>query len=642
MPPSAPPHSSPAPPRALAPPSDDSQLALDSEDPPADSKGPRFAKLDNSLRIAIAPDHGRPLVSVQVWYRIGAVDDDPDRPGICHLARTLMEQRRPIETDKVDARVHFEARTLQDACVFHWTAPPQQFATILATEAERMSPREATTAEISRAFDAAARGPETLPDTIAFAEHPYARPPSTIDPALRGTTAVRINEYLRRWFVPGNACIVIVGDVDPNDAIDRLREHLGSVPWADVPRRAEPPLLEIASQELSKTEAVVAGIDFIWPAHRAGAFENRALDILMHHLTNSVDGPLASRALKIGALALRWRRDQWRYAGVMTLSIDDPNMNADRAAAYRAAVREVLAAIARNAPDPIAFDRARALAARDERLGRLNFGAWALALGYAEVVGGDMVDAATDPERLTTSGVDQLCAAARRLAEAPIAARTRSSRLTPATSRPAPPPTTSPATQPAVSEQRDVYVRASPGCGGDLIVVRTLIRGDAIDPTGVLALMAAGSQRWSVEQYRDYLTYHGLDLLPVVEWIPPARTIGLESRGPLDRLAGIIELHRDLLCTPRTDATIDASALRTLDQRAGVAGKRGESLLCAPPGWIGWRTGLPLPSGDAAATRAALESLQHWTSLTVEIAGDLSADEARNAVQAAWPSTSIR
>jgi zinc protease len=49
--------------------------------------------------------------------------------------------------------------------------------------------------------------------------------------------------YYRRYYVPNNATLVIVGDVDANEAVARAAHHFGAIPPGELPRRqrtAEP------------------------------------------------------------------------------------------------------------------------------------------------------------------------------------------------------------------------------------------------------------------------------------------------------------------------------------------------------------------------------------------------------------------
>lgn len=592
---------------------------------PAQAPEPRFAKLDNGLRIAVMPDHARPLVSAQVWYRIGSVDDDPNRPGLCHLARMLVEQREPTAGN---AGLTFESRTLHDACVFHWIAPQDRFTEVLECEARRMRPRTATRGDIEAAFDLATQPTESPPDLIPFADHPYARSPTRVDSALRDTTPERMNEYLGRWFVPGNAWIVLAGAIDPNAAVDAVRWEFGGIPWADTPRRAPAPALRIDTRRIEQHDARLAGVDFVWPAHGAAAVENASIDVLMHYLTNPVDGPLAQLALRLGDTLPHWGRRAWREGGIVTLSFDEVR-DVDT---LRDAVRAALADVAAHLPDPVAFDRARALAARDERLRRLDFKAWALSLGYAEVVGGDMRSTSAGPERVRVGGAAGFNAAARRLQEANMAElrRLRAGPLDPAP-RENERLSTEPPSVTAQGGQANVTTIVSPGPGGDLAIVRTFWRQGTGEAAAVAGLMVLGSQRWSVDQYREYLTYRGIDLFPIAG---PAG-VGLESRGPRDALAAMLEMQRDLLTSPRVDAEVPPDVVPRLRRYVAIAQARGEREILTPPGWIGWRTDLPLPPADPALIREAVEKLPRLPP-HVEIEGDVDECDVARIARRLW------
>ena len=90
--------------------------------------------------------------------------------------------------------------------------------------------------------------PEQLLDTeltaTAFRLHPYQHPTIGWLRDLETMTRDDLYGHYRRFYVPNNATLVIVGDVDPAEALKRVVHHFGSIPaGADIPRSmpAEPP-----------------------------------------------------------------------------------------------------------------------------------------------------------------------------------------------------------------------------------------------------------------------------------------------------------------------------------------------------------------------------------------------------------------
>ena len=48
--------------------------------------------LDNGLRVLVSPDHGAPVVAVNLWYDVGSRDEEPGRTGFAHLFEHVMFQ----------------------------------------------------------------------------------------------------------------------------------------------------------------------------------------------------------------------------------------------------------------------------------------------------------------------------------------------------------------------------------------------------------------------------------------------------------------------------------------------------------------------------------------------------------------------
>src|SRR5438309_6101807 len=49
-------------------------------------------ELPNGLTVILSEDHRAPLVAVDVWYRVGAMNELPGRSGFAHLFEHLMFQ----------------------------------------------------------------------------------------------------------------------------------------------------------------------------------------------------------------------------------------------------------------------------------------------------------------------------------------------------------------------------------------------------------------------------------------------------------------------------------------------------------------------------------------------------------------------
>ena len=675
---------------------------------------PRFERLENGLRVAIVEEHALPLVSVQLWYRVGSASDAIGQPGLCHVARTILEHRDDAALRLRAAGVRFESRTLRDACYFSSVLPPNFLEYVLDIEAGCMRPISVNTDMVETALGAAARDyglnpdePEQLAErrllAAMFPGHPYQHPPGFVADTLKDLKLIDVQEFLDRWFVPGNATLFIIGDVSTVSALELARKRFGSLPWREPPRRAESKLPEAGTARISTTRADRTGIDIAWLTPPAGYFENAAFDVLMHRLCNPVDGPLCLRLLEAGCTPPRWHREAWRNAGMLVLSVDlPPDIGEGEAPAEPPAatgglsssgatgglttralltaedleriVREELAKMAETIPTEIEHNRARALAMRDVRNRRAAFGNRARILAAHEIVAGDLLIAEFTLPRLERVAVADVQQAALGLQEAQTVAATARRQSTGSTRPTATayagrdllsPLATEPVSRLGAADALGLLRQhvagapaiESPEPPGRVVsydigesVKLTICALPAMEPVEVRTylsapdslwdclgtLMATGSAEHSVDQIRDYLTYHGLDILPGLN----SPRSGLESHGPTARLAQMIALQAELLRHPNDSDAACARAAERLECaseiRARTAGKHYADGAYVPPGLIGWRTLAVVLGRSKTNLQSRLGRLRTVYAVEVVVVGDVQPAKVLDAARAAW------
>ncbi|MFO0838974.1 MAG: insulinase family protein [Phycisphaerae bacterium] len=393
---------------------------------------PRFEKLENGLRVCVVEDHAAPLVSVQLWFGVGSAADAADRPGLIHLARSVLEHRDQAALTLRAAGVEFDSRTLRDACYFSSTAPRTYLDFLLQTESTRLRGRPVTGDELKHALKAArtsarnsvrddlrglnaarpaftlplrSRGGVFLPDgdyqillATLLGDDPAARPPGEIARVFSAIEPAECDDVLGRWFVPGNATLFVIGDISIEAATARVRANFEWLPWREAPARRPTARFERRAVRLMREIGGQRVITVAWTAPPLAQLENAALDVLMHRLCNPVDGVIAAR----------WEHLGWRDGGLMVLQVNGRE-NADVVAA--------LEKLATEPADAIAHDRARRLAALDVRTQSAAFRDRAGHLAELEMIGGDILLSDSELGRIAHVSVDDVRHAARRAAE---------------------------------------------------------------------------------------------------------------------------------------------------------------------------------------------------------------------------------
>jgi zinc protease len=207
----------------------------------------RATTLDNGLKVLIQEEHTAPLASVWCWYKVGSKDERPGLTGVSHWVEHMnFKGTTNIPRDQVKGIIEqfggsWNGYTWIDQTTYLETATKDALDRMLFIEAERManglydpedceSERTVIIAEL--------QGGENDPDQLldqeltatAFKAHPYRHPTIGWLPDLQAMTRDDLYGYYRRHYIPNNATLVIVGDVDTDDALQQAERHFGSIP----------------------------------------------------------------------------------------------------------------------------------------------------------------------------------------------------------------------------------------------------------------------------------------------------------------------------------------------------------------------------------------------------------------------------
>ena len=375
----------------------------------------KITTLDNGLTVVLSEDHSTPVVHVEVWYQVGSKDERPGRTGFAHLFEHLMfKGSKNVQTDQhltFISRVGGDgnAYTTEDATVFLQTVPSQYLPLVLWLEADRMATlridqrtldaeREVVKEERRFRYENEPFGllAEIVYDN-AYTAHPYKHTAIGSMEDLSAASIEDVREFYNTYYVPANATIVIVGDIDPENTQQMVEHYLGRVPVArgevprDIPR--EPP------QDAERRITVEADN---WPLPAV---------VVAHHIT--YDGhpdayPLhiASKVLSDGLSARIYRR--LVYDEQLAVSafgqgniIDDPNLFYAVAIvapgrtpeAAEAALIEELEQLKREPVTDAELQRTKNQFARDYIIGRMTNSQKAAHLGHAAVIHEDITTA---------------------------------------------------------------------------------------------------------------------------------------------------------------------------------------------------------------------------------------------------------
>ncbi len=214
----------------------------------------RTEVLANGLKVLVQEVHTAPLVSVWCWYRVGSRDEGPGRTGVSHWVEHMnFKGTKNIPRDQMKGLVErfggmWNGYTWIDQTTYLETAGRDALDQMLFIEAERMSNGlyEPDDCESERTvIISELQGGENDPDQLldqevtatAFRAHPYRHPTIGWLPDLRSMTRDDLYGHYRRFYIPNNATLVVAGDVDIEDVLQRVDSKFGGIPAASEPAR---------------------------------------------------------------------------------------------------------------------------------------------------------------------------------------------------------------------------------------------------------------------------------------------------------------------------------------------------------------------------------------------------------------------
>jgi zinc protease len=214
----------------------------------------RRATLDNGLTVLIREEHTAPLASAWCWYRVGSKDERPGLTGVSHWVEHMnFKGTTNIPRDQVKGIIEqfggsWNGYTWIDQTTYLETATRDALDRMLFIESERMArclydPEdcESERTVIISELQGGENDPDQLLDqevtATAFNAHPYKHPTIGWLSDLQTMTREDLYGYYRRYYIPNNAILVVVGDLNTEDALRRIEHHFGGIPAGPSPER---------------------------------------------------------------------------------------------------------------------------------------------------------------------------------------------------------------------------------------------------------------------------------------------------------------------------------------------------------------------------------------------------------------------
>ena len=211
------------------------------------------ATLENGLRVLLLEDHRSPIVSFQVWYRVGSRNEERGRTGIAHFLEHMMFKGTAKYGRGQFARLveqnggQDNAFTSQDVTSYYVNITADKLDLVVDLESDRMvnallDPKEI---DSERQVVIEERRTRTEDDpngflgeevgALAFHAHSYGQPIIGWMEDLKRITPAEIQAFYKTYYQPNNAIVVAVGAFKAPALMEKIKEQFGRIPRAPAP-----------------------------------------------------------------------------------------------------------------------------------------------------------------------------------------------------------------------------------------------------------------------------------------------------------------------------------------------------------------------------------------------------------------------
>jgi zinc protease len=205
----------------------------------------RKTVLENGLTVITKEAHTAPVVTVQVWYKVGSRYEEPGVNGIAHQLEHMMfkgTSKRPVQFGRLFSALGSDSNafTSFDQTAYYGTAERKKLKALLELEADRMQNSLIESDQLAsekRVVISELQGYENSPEyrlnravmRSLFPDHQYGLPVGGTKADVENFTVEQVQKYYRNFYSPDNAVLAIVGDFQTEPTLEIIKEIFGKL-----------------------------------------------------------------------------------------------------------------------------------------------------------------------------------------------------------------------------------------------------------------------------------------------------------------------------------------------------------------------------------------------------------------------------
>lgn len=207
--------------------------------------------LKNGLNVLFYPIHASQKVALQMWYGVGSKNERLGQHGLAHFLEHMMfkgtEKLSELDISLVINKLSgsCNAFTSQDYTAYVFEVPSQHWYEVLPLFADCMTratfKEELLNAELKTVIqelkmykdDYEASLSEAMVSAL-FPGHPYHHPIIGYKEEVWNFKRDMLRDFYSTYYAPNNATLVVVGDIDIQDALQRITQLFEPIPAGRV------------------------------------------------------------------------------------------------------------------------------------------------------------------------------------------------------------------------------------------------------------------------------------------------------------------------------------------------------------------------------------------------------------------------
>jgi predicted Zn-dependent peptidase len=215
--------------------------------------------LGNGLRVIVAPDSTAPVVTVGVYYKIGFRLEPQGRSGFAHLFEHMMFQgsenapkMQHIKLINSSGGV-LNGSTMYDVTNYYEAVPSNALERVLWLEADRMRALKVDDENLQNQRDVVKEEVRVNVMNQPYGGFPWLDMPPVAfrnwanahnfygDFAdLDAADLLDVQKFFRTYYLPNNAVLLMLGDVDPKEGLALAEKYFAAIPAGAAPPFADP------------------------------------------------------------------------------------------------------------------------------------------------------------------------------------------------------------------------------------------------------------------------------------------------------------------------------------------------------------------------------------------------------------------